>query len=76
MPDIPNYMFTAILVTMFGCVLTGIVAIVAAAKVNSRLEVYDLLGAREASDTAKVWCWISFGIGVTFWIVFLLVNVF
>ena len=74
MPDIPNYMVLAILLTIFGCVLTGIVAIVAAARVNSRLEIRDVLGAREASETAKIWCWITFGVGVAFWTIFLLIG--
>jgi len=47
---------------------TGIVAVVYASKVGNRLALGDVLGAQEASRKAKMWCWITFGIGVA-WVV-------
>ncbi|NEQ72155.1 MAG: CD225/dispanin family protein [Okeania sp. SIO2C9] len=57
---VPNYLTQAILVTLFCCLPFGIVAIVYAAQVNSRLELADLEGAIQASNNAKKWCWFGF----------------
>lgn len=62
--SIPNYLIQSILVTLCCCLPLGIVAIVFAAQVNSKLTAGDLAGAREASSKAKMFCWIAFGIGV------------
>ena len=43
---------------------TGIVAIVYATKVGNLLPLGDVPGAQEASRKAKMWSWITFGIGV------------
>lgn len=61
---VPNYLTQAILVTLFCCVPFGIVAIVYSAQVNPKLSVGDYIGARQASDKARMWCWWSFGIGL------------
>jgi hypothetical protein len=61
---VPNYLVQAILVTICCCLPGGIVAIVYAAQVNGKLASGDYTGARVASDTAKMWCWISFGVGL------------
>jgi hypothetical protein len=65
-PNIPNYLVQSILVTLCcGCGLPfGIVAIVNAAQVNSKLSAGDIAGARRASDSAKMWSWIGFGVGI------------
>jgi hypothetical protein len=63
---VPNYLVQAILVTLFCCLPFGIVAIVYAAQVNSRLQAGDTSGARHASGNARMWCWISFGLGLAF----------
>ena len=60
---VPNYLIQAILVTIFCCLPFGIVAIVYAAQVNGKLASGDYDGARTASQAAKKWAWISFGIG-------------
>ena len=62
--DVPNYLVQAILVTIFCCLPFGIVAIVFAAQVNGKLERGDHEGALRASSTAKLWSWISFGVGL------------
>lgn len=61
---VPNYLVQAILVTVFCCIPFGIPAIVFAAKVDGLAARGDYAGAREASDRARMWCWISFGCGV------------
>ncbi|HEX3998915.1 MAG TPA: CD225/dispanin family protein [Pirellulales bacterium] len=63
-PDIPSYLVQSILATCFCCMPFGIVAIVYAAQVGSKLAVGDYSGAQLSSDSAKMWCWISFGIWV------------
>jgi hypothetical protein len=62
--QIPNYLVQSILVTLCCCLIGGIIAIVYAAQVNGKLAAGDIRGAREASDKAKMWCWISFGVGI------------
>ena len=62
---IPNYLTQAILVTVCcGCWPLGIVAIVQAAKVNGLIAQGDYEGARRASESAKMWCIISFVVGL------------
>ena len=64
---IPNHLAWAIVSTFFSLCLccgipglfTGIAAIVFAAKVNSKLNAGDIDGARQASNTAKILCWIT-----------------
>ena len=63
-PHIPNYLVQAILVTIFCCQPFGIVSIVYAAQVNVKVEAEDIGGARQASQNAKVWAWVSFGVGL------------
>ncbi len=61
---VQNYLVFAILATVFCCLPTGIPAIVYAAQVNGKLQAGDLAGAQAASDNAKMWCWISLGLGL------------
>jgi hypothetical protein len=61
---VPNYLVFAILTTVLCCVPAGIPAIVYAAQVNGKLQVGDLAGARAASNNAKLWCWVAFGLGL------------
>ena len=68
---IPNYLAWAILITIasifFCCVIgtiPGIVAIVFAAQVNSKLGMGDEAGAWIASRRAKLWCWITTGLTI------------
>ncbi len=61
---VPNYLVFAILATVFCCLPTGIAAIIFAAQVNGKLQAGDLAGAQAASNNAKIWCWVSFGLGL------------
>jgi hypothetical protein len=71
---IPNYLIQSILVTFCCCMPLGIVAIVFAAQVNSKLAMGDIAGAREASSKAKMFSWIGFGIGIVVMVLALLIN--
>ncbi len=62
--EVPNYLVQAILCTLFCCLPFGIVAIIFAAQVNGKLAAGDYAGAVHASNQAKMWCWISFGLGL------------
>lgn len=56
--DIPNYLVHAILVTLFCCLPLGIVSIVFASQVNTKVAAGDIEGARESSAKAKkFWVW-------------------
>jgi Interferon-induced transmembrane protein/zinc-ribbon domain len=61
---VPNYLAFAILSTILCCIPAGIPAIAYSAQVNSKLMAGDLPGAQAASSNARMWCWISFGLGL------------
>lgn len=62
--QIPNYLVPSILVTLFCCLPLGVAAIVFAAQVNTKVAAGDIAGAQDASDKAKLFCWLSFGLGL------------
>lgn len=66
---IPNYLVQSILVTLCCCLPFGIVSIVYAAQVNGKVQAGDIQGAIDASGKAKMWCWISFGLGLVLGII-------
>lgn len=72
---IQNYLVFAILSTVLCCPATGIPAIIYAAQVNGKLQAGDLAGAKAASNNAKMWCWVSFGIGLAGTVLWLLLMV-
>lgn len=61
---VPSYMVWAILTTLFCCLPFGIVSIVKASHVNSKLAAGDYEGAVAASKAAKMWAIISAVVGV------------
>lgn len=68
---IPNHLAWAIIAAVVSFCLCcfvggipGVVAIVYAAQVNSKLNQGDFDGARRASDTAKTWCWVATGLAI------------
>lgn len=63
-PHIENYLYSAIFATACCCLPTGIVAIVYAAQVNSKIAAGDYAGAQRSSDSAKLWYHISIGVGI------------
>jgi len=62
--QVPNYLVPAILSTVCCCLPFGVVAIIFAAQVNSKLQAGDIPGAMEASQKAKTWCWVAFACGI------------
>ena len=61
---VQNYLVFAILVTVFCCLPTGIVAIIYAAQVNTKLQAGDIAGAQQSSKNAKLWVLVSVGAGL------------
>lgn len=72
---IPNYLAQSILVTLFCCLPFGIPAIVFAAQVNGKVASGDIAGATLASQRAKMWSWISFGIGLTWVVIYAIIGI-
>ena len=73
--NVPNYLVPAILTTIFCCVPTGIVSIVYAAKVNGQIANGDVEGAMRSSERAKLWAWVSFGLGIAIYSIFVILPV-
>jgi Interferon-induced transmembrane protein/zinc-ribbon domain len=65
-PKINNYLIPAIFSTLCCCLPFGIVSIVYAAQVNGKLSGGDVAGAMQSASNAKMWFWISFGLGLVF----------
>jgi Interferon-induced transmembrane protein/zinc-ribbon domain len=59
-----TYLVPSILVTLFCCQIFGIVAIVYSAIAMGKNSSGDYQGAEKAAGTAKMWCWLGFGIGL------------
>ena len=74
-PSIPNYLVQAILCTLFCCLPAGIVAIVYAAQVNSKLGMGDRAGAMQSSENAKKWAWVSFGVGLGVAVIYIVIAI-
>jgi hypothetical protein len=68
---IPNYLWQSIVATIFCCWPFGIPAIVFAAKVDGLVARGRPAEAREASNKAKMWCWVAFGCGLGFLLLYL-----
>ncbi|MBS3738495.1 CD225/dispanin family protein [Mesohalobacter halotolerans] len=65
-----NYLALSIISTLFCCQIFGIIAIIYASQVNSKFIAGDYQGAQSASNNAKVWSFLSIGIGLLVIIVF------
>lgn len=61
--DVPNYLVPGILVTLFCCLIGGIVTIVYASQANTKAAAGDYEGAMQAANTAKTWMWVSIVLG-------------
>lgn len=59
-----NYLALSIVTTLFCCQIFGIIALIYAAQVNSKFIAGDYAGAQSASNNAKIWSFISIGIGL------------
>jgi hypothetical protein len=69
---IPNYFALSIFITFFCCLPLGIPAILYSAQVNGKIQAGDIQGAMESSRRAKMWCLLSFGVGLVAIILFFL----
>jgi len=61
---IPDYLPWSIAATILCCLPLGIVAIVFSAKANSAKAIGDFRAAAEAANQAKIWLYVSAGIGL------------
>ncbi len=61
---VTNYLWQSIVVTVLCCLPLGIPAIVFAAKVNGLVAAGKIEEAQDASQKAKMWCWIALGCGL------------
>ncbi|MER5831550.1 CD225/dispanin family protein [Streptomyces sp. NPDC002130] len=67
-----SYMTPAILVTLLCFLPTGIAAIVFASQVSAKLTTGDYQGAAQASRKARILILVSVGLGVLFWLIFII----
>lgn len=74
-PHVDNHLVWAILATLCCCVPTGIAAIVFAARVDGKLAAGDVNGAIQDANNAKLWSWVSFGLGLAFGLLYLFAGV-
>lgn len=63
-PRLDNFLVPAILSTLCCFLPTGIVAIIFAVQVNSKLAAGDVAGATSAAAKARMWTFISVGVGL------------
>ncbi len=73
-PPIQSYLVFAILVTVLCCIPFGIPAIVYAAQVPGKAAAGNIEGALQSSRKARMWCWIAFGAGLAFVIIYTAIN--
>ncbi|HEV2883451.1 MAG TPA: CD225/dispanin family protein [Pyrinomonadaceae bacterium] len=71
---VPNYLVPAIL-SVFCCTPLGIVAIIFAAQVNNKVAAGDMAGAVDSSKKAKMFAFISIGIGLVGGVIYLLLAI-
>jgi hypothetical protein len=69
-------MIPAILSTIFCCIPLGVVSIIFAAQVNSKIAAGDIAGAMESSKKAKMFMFIAIGGGLLVWICSIILWVF
>ncbi len=65
-----NYLAIAIISTILCCLPAGIVSIVYSTKVNSEYDSGNFDAAERASKNAKTWAFVSIGIALLGWIVY------
>jgi len=71
---VPNYLVLAI-ISLFCCLPLGIVAVIFAARVNGQVQAGDTAGALESSRKAKMFSYISIGLGLVWIIVWIILTV-
>ncbi len=61
---IPTYLWQSIVAIICCCLPAGVVSLVYAIKVDPAIQAGNISAAKEASKNAKMWFWISFGVGI------------
>lgn len=74
--NVPNYLIPAILSTVFCCMPVGVVSIIFAAQVNSKIAAGDIAGATEASKKAKMFMFVAIALGALSWLIAIVVWIF
>lgn len=72
--QIPNYLWQSIVVTLCCCLPLGVVGIIFAAQVNTKLAQGDIAGARDASQKAKMFTLIGFAVGIVVILISMIFN--
>lgn len=70
-----TWLVESILSTLFCCLPAGIAGIVFASKVDTLWAQGDIAGAEKASKDAKLWTTISFGVGLVFIVLYMIVVI-
>jgi hypothetical protein len=63
-PHVPNYLVQSVLAALCCCLPFGIVALVFAAQVNSKLAAGDVAGAQASSRRARTWIIVAVMAGI------------
>lgn len=74
--EVQNYLIPAILSTIFCCLPLGVVSIIFATQVNSKVAAGDIAGAAEASKKAKMFMFIAVGGGLLSWLCVIILWIF
>jgi Interferon-induced transmembrane protein len=62
--NIPNYLIPSIISTLCCCLPAGVVSIIYATQVNSKVAAGDIAGAMDASQKAKTWLIVAVVLGI------------
>jgi hypothetical protein len=72
---IPDYLGWSIAATVLCCLPMGIIAIVFSVKANNAKSAGDLRTAAEAANQAKIWLYVSVGLGLAVSLIYGLVFI-